>query len=82
MSQDIAEFVKFKAHVKRIAKKNRDDLKVTVTWDENGYALEIKETADGHVLLLAAGPTIFNVIDVAIGTLPSALEGWGYAYVD
>lgn len=82
MSQDIENFRKLKAHLKRIAAKNHDEFETCVTWTEKGYTLEVKETADGHTFLAVDGPVIFVVIDRAEGALREACESWGYAYVD
>ena len=81
MSQDIENFNKLKAHLRRVAAKNKDRFETCVTWTPKGYNLEVKETADGHTFLAVDGPTIFVIIDRAEAALPEACESWGYEYV-
>lgn len=80
MSDDIQKFKDFKAHMARIAKKNKDEFSVRMTWDERGFHLSVSETADSHVLLNTDGPTTFICIDKFYGELSEALAGWGYKY--
>jgi len=82
MSQDIENFYKLKAHLKRIAVKNKDEFETCVTWTPVAYVLEVKEKADGHTFLSVDGPTIFVIIDKAEGALREACKSWGYQYVE
>lgn len=82
MSQDIENFRKLKAHLKRIAKRNEDEFDTCVTWTEKGYVLEVKEAANKHTFLTVWASDIFILIDRAEGALRAACAGWDYDYVE
>jgi ribosome-associated translation inhibitor RaiA len=70
--------VEFKARMRRVAEKNNDEFKVTMTLDEKGHHIEVVETADGHTFLTSTGADVFAAIEAALKELPGALESWGY----
>jgi hypothetical protein len=72
----------FKARMRRVAEKNNDEFKVTVTLDEKGHRIEVVETADGHTFLTATGADVLAAIEAALKELPGALESWGYVDAD
>jgi hypothetical protein len=68
----------FQALMKRIAAKNEDEFKVTMTTDLDGHHIEVIETADRHTFLDGNGATIEEAVTDAINGIPAALESWGY----
>jgi hypothetical protein len=71
----------FQTLMTRIAKKNCDDFKVTMTTDIDGHSIEVIETADRHTFLEARGATIEEAVANAIKNIPDALDSWGYENV-
>jgi hypothetical protein len=74
-------FAEFQTLMTRLAKKNGDDFKVTMTTDIEGHHIEVIETADNHVFLDARGETIEKAVANAIRDIPDALDSWGYENV-
>jgi len=75
------ELAGFKARMNRVAEKNNDEFKVTMTVEDCFYRIEVVETADNHVLLAATAPGS-TVVEAALKSLPDALASWGYVNVD
>lgn len=76
---DAKLFAAFKARMGRIAAKNNDTFKTTMTFlSENGCHIEVIETADHHTFLSADGPTVDACITKALLDLPEALSAWNY----
>ena len=75
------ELAVFKARMNRVAEKNGDEFKVTMTFEADFYRIEVTETADNHVLLAVTAPAN-AVIEAALKSLPDALASWGYTNAD
>lgn len=69
---------RMKTTLQAIAKKNQDEWRVLVTFDESGYLIEVIEIADHHTLTTGTGNTVSRAIDNLFSNLPSALKTWGY----
>jgi|PlaIllAssembly_1097288.scaffolds.fasta_scaffold53169_2 hypothetical protein len=67
-----------KAELKRIADKNDDEWRTTVTVNEKGCYIEVIETADRHTLTDGRGASVSEAIANLKANLPAALESWGY----
>jgi hypothetical protein len=80
-AQEKKAFADFKAHCAKLAEKNEDEWKVTMTTDEDGHHIEIIETADRHTFTDGHGSTVQEAIDDAMKNIPEALESWGYENV-
>lgn len=79
MNAEDAKLIReFKARMDRIAKKNRDQFKTTITVDEKGYHVHVIETADNHTFTDGGGQTIAECLEDALAALPDQLKQWGY----
>lgn len=67
-----------KLRLHRIARANDDDFNLRVNVIAGGYALDVVETGDNHVLVGATGDTLEAAIKELESNLPDALDGWGY----
>jgi len=70
--------VDFKRQMKQLARRNGDDFTVVILVDEDGYRVEVTESADGHLFLAGSGATLAECFKDARDRLDSSIEEWGY----
>lgn len=75
---DIDRLKEFKARMVAIAEANGDEFKTTVTFDGEGFHINVTEKADGHAFLGSDGATFAEAYDKALLEINDALEAWGY----
>jgi hypothetical protein len=80
-AQEKKAYSDFMTLMVRIAKKNGDLFKVTMTTDCDGHHIEVIEDPDSHTFLTGNGETIEEAVTDAIKNIPDALESWGYENV-